>query len=140
MKVLNISAIGYILHWKIIAYCENRFFMYYRSMNTSQAIDGFSALAHATRLMVFKLLIKEGEQGLSAGVIARQLDVQPSTLTAHLHILKRAGLIQSTRQQQKILYSANIEGTRKLLRFLTQECCEGRPELCAELTASTKIC
>ena len=57
-------------------------------MDTSQATDAFSALSHETRLTVFKLLIKEGEQGLSAGIIARQLDVQPSTLTAHLHILR----------------------------------------------------
>jgi len=109
-------------------------------MNNSQAIDAFSALAHETRLTVFRLLIKEGEQGLSAGVIAQQLMVQPSTLTAHLHILRRSGLIQSTRQKQKILYSANIQGTRNLIRFLTRECCEGRPELCAELSESVKIC
>ena len=109
-------------------------------MDTSQAIDAFSALAHETRLTVFRLLIKEGENGLSAGIIAQQLKVQPSTLTAHLHILRRAGLIQSTRQKQKIVYSADIPGTRDLLRFLTQECCEGRPEICAELSASVKIC
>jgi ArsR family transcriptional regulator len=109
-------------------------------MDTHQAIDAFSALAHVTRLTVFKLLIKEGEHGLSAGTIASQTEVQPSTLTAHLHILRRAGLIQSTRQQQKILYSANISGTRELLRFLTQECCDGRPEICAELSASARMC
>jgi ArsR family transcriptional regulator len=109
-------------------------------MNTSQALEAFSALAHETRLMVFKLLIKESEQGISAGIIARQLSVQPSTLTAHLHILRRAGLIQSSRQKQKILYSADISGTRDLLRFLTQECCKGHPEICAELSASVKIC
>ena len=114
--------------------------MYYRSMDTSQAIDAFSALAHETRLTVFRLLIKEGEQGLSAGIIAQQLEVQPSTLTAHLHILRRSGLIQSTRQRQKILYSANIHGTRELIRFLTQECCQGHPEICAELTDSVKVC
>jgi len=109
-------------------------------MDTSQAIDAFSALAHETRLTVFRLLIKEGEQGLSAGIIAQQLKVQPSTLTAHLHILRRSGLIQSTRQQQKILYSANIQGTRELIRFLTQECCQGHPEICAEFTDSVKVC
>ena len=109
-------------------------------MKTSQAIDAFSALSHETRLTVFKILIKEGEQGLSAGVIAKQLNVQPSTLTAHLHILRRAGLIQSTRQQQKILYSADLQGTRNLLRFLTRECCQGHPEICEELSDSAKVC
>jgi len=109
-------------------------------MNTSQAVDAFSALSHETRLTVFKLLLKEGEQGLSAGVIARQLDVQPSTLTSHLHILKRSGLLQSTRHQQKIVYSADISGTRNLLRFLTQECCQGHPEICSDLFDSAKVC
>lgn len=109
-------------------------------MKKSQALDAFSALSHDIRLTVFRLLIKEGEQGLSAGIIAQQLKVQPSTLTAHLHILRRAGLIQSTRQQQKILYSADIQGTRKLIRFLTKECCQGHPEICAELFESAKVC
>jgi DNA-binding transcriptional ArsR family regulator len=109
-------------------------------MDNYQAIAAFSALAHETRLTVFKLLIKEGELGLSAGIIAQRLQVQPSTLTAHLHILRRSGLIQSTRQKQKILYSANIQGTRKLIRFLTKECCQGQPEICAELLESVKVC
>jgi DNA-binding transcriptional ArsR family regulator len=109
-------------------------------MNTSEAVDAFSALSHETRLTVFKLLLKEGEQGLSAGVIARQLGVQPSTLTAHLQILKRSGLLQSTRQQQKIVYSADVQGTRNLLRFLTQECCQGHPEICSDLFDSVKLC
>ena len=105
-------------------------------MKISEAVDAFSALSHETRLTVFKLLLKEGEQGLSAGVIARQLGVQPSTLTAHLQILKRSGLLQSIRQQQKIVYSADVQGTRNLLRFLTQECCQGHPEICSDLLDS----
>ncbi len=109
-------------------------------MNSTQATGAFSALSHETRLTVFKLLIKEGEQGLSAGTIARQLKVQPSTLTAHLHILRRSGLLTSTRQQQKIVYSANIQGTRELLQFLTHECCQGHPEICNDLFKSAKVC
>ena len=109
-------------------------------MENSDAIEAFSALAHETRLMVFKLLIKEGEQGLPAGVIARKLDVQPSTLTAHLHILKRAGLLRSTRNRQKIVYSADIHGTRNLVRFLTQDCCQGQPEICAEIFDAVGTC
>ena len=102
-------------------------------MDTNQAIEAFSALAHETRLAVFKLLIKKGEQGLSAGKIAKEINVQPSTLTAHLHILKRSGLLQSVRQQQKIFYSVNIQNTQELIQFLTQECCSGNPEICIEL-------
>ncbi len=102
-------------------------------MDTSEATLAFSSLSHETRLTVFKILMREGKEGLSAGVIATQLKVQPSTLTSHLHILKQANLIQSTRQKQKIVYSVNIQGTRNLLHFLTQECCHGHPEICADL-------
>lgn len=107
-------------------------------MENSQAIEAFSALSHDTRLTVFKLLIKEGEQGLPAGIIAQRLEVQPSTLTAHLHILKRAGLLRSTRQRQRIVYSADIQGTRDLVRFMTQDCCQGHPEICSELLDSVE--
>lgn len=109
-------------------------------MDAEKALDAFAALAHETRLAVFKLLLREGRQGLSAGDIARQLQVQPSTLTAHLNHLRRSNLIQSARERQKIVYSANIDGTRALLHFLTVDCCQGNPEICSELTESGNLC
>lgn len=90
----------------------------------------FAALAQELRLKVFRLLMGEGPSGLPAGEIARRLGVPPSTLSAHLAQLCQAGLLRSTRRRQQILYAADIEGTRKLIAYLTDDCCQGRPEIC----------
>ncbi len=102
-------------------------------MDSCAAIEAFAALAQETRLAVFQLLMREGPDGLVAGEIAQRLDVHPSTLSAHLNLLSRAGLLASKRRQRHIIYSVDINGTRQLLRFLTDDCCDGRPEFCGEL-------
>ncbi len=107
-------------------------------METKQAVAALSALAHETRLEVFRLLVRQGPDGLPAGRIAEQLDVAPPTLSAHLARLERAGLVRSWRVERWIYYTLDIEGTRPVLRYLTEDCCQGQPELCgAPLVAST---
>ncbi len=96
-------------------------------------MEAFAALAQETRLAVFRLLIREGPDGLPAGVIAKHLGVQPSTLSSHLATLTRAKLLRTWRKQRQIFYAGNIEGTRSLVRFLTQDCCHGHPEICRGL-------
>ena len=103
------------------------------TLDSSAAIDAFSALAQETRLAVFRLLMKEGMDGLMAGEIAERLGVHPSTLSGHLNLLTRASLLKSRRSQRRIIYSVDINGTRQLLRFLTDDCCNGHPEICREL-------
>ena len=66
---------------------------------------------------------------------ARTLEVAPSTLSSHLGILERAGLLQSWRVQRQIFYAADYGGVRDLLAFLTEDCCQGRPEICAPVAA-----
>lgn len=99
-----------------------------------QAFDGavaaLSALGHDTRLAVFRLLVKAGPDGLPAGRIAEELAVAPSTLSAHLAQLERAGLLRSARAERRILYAVDFIGTRRLLAFLLDDCCQGQPELC----------
>ncbi len=94
------------------------------------AVPGFRALANELRLSIFRLLVKAGPTGLAAGKIAVQLDVPSSTLSSHLSQLQQADLLYSWREQQKILYAVNIEGTQSLMRFLLEDCCGGNPELC----------
>ena len=89
-----------------------------------------SALAQDTRLAVFRLLVKEGPDGLPAGEVAARLQVTPATLSFHLAQLERAGLLSSNRRSRQIVYRVDLEGTRRLLAFLTEDCCQGRPELC----------
>jgi len=111
-------------------------------METKQAVDALSALAQATRLEVFRLLVRQGPIGMPAGQIAEALEVAPSTLSPHLAQLERAGLATSWRDERRIFYAVNVEGTRRLLAFLTEECCGGHPELCRDLqrTASFGAC
>ncbi|GIL37815.1 ArsR/SmtB family transcription factor [Roseiterribacter gracilis] len=102
-------------------------------METADAVTALGALAQETRLDVFRTLVKAGPSGLAAGEIAAHLGVAPSTLSFHLAHLERAGLLRSTRQQRSIVYAADFDGTRALLTFLTEDCCNGHPEICGDL-------
>ena len=102
-------------------------------MEPKKALKALAALAQETRLAAFRLLVKEGPDGLSAGGISGRLDVPPSTLSSHLSQLEEAGLLTSWRGQRQIFYTAHMEGTRELLIFLTRDCCQGDPELCGPL-------
>ncbi len=105
-------------------------------MESKIAIDAFQALAQDTRLAALRLLVQAGPNGLPAGLIADRLAVQPSTLSTHLGILERAGLVESRRRQRHIFYAARYEGLRALIAFLLEDCCQGRPEICgADLLA-----
>jgi ArsR family transcriptional regulator len=104
-----------------------------------QAVTALSALGHETRLAVFRLLVKAGPDGLPAGRIAEELAVAPSTLSGHLAQLERAGLLRSARADRRILYAVDFIGTRRLLGFLVDDCCDGRPELCG-LSPTGKSC
>lgn len=96
-------------------------------------ITAFQALAHETRLSVFRLLVTEGPDGLAAGKIALRLKIPTSTLSTHLSKLEQAGLIRSSREQQKILYAINPEGIQDLIQFFIKDCCGGKPEICGYL-------
>ncbi|MEE9480222.1 MAG: metalloregulator ArsR/SmtB family transcription factor [Kiloniellales bacterium] len=102
-------------------------------MDLDQAVLALSALAQETRLAVFRLLVKEGPGGLPAGEVADRLRVTPATLSFHLAQLERARLLSSQRHSRQIVYRVDLDGTRRLLAFLTEDCCQGRPELCAGL-------
>jgi DNA-binding transcriptional ArsR family regulator len=109
-------------------------------MKITAAISAFASLANETRLKVFRLLVRQGPNGLPAGEIAKRLKVAPPTLSAHLAQLERAGLVRSWRVERRIFYALEIEGTRRLLRYLTEDCCQGHPELCGDLLAASGVC
>lgn len=102
-------------------------------METNTALSAFAALSQETRLAALRLLVKTGPNGLAAGAIAEELAVQPSTLSTHLAILERADLVTSRRDSRHIFYAANYEGLRRLIAFLMEDCCQGRPEICGGL-------
>jgi DNA-binding transcriptional ArsR family regulator len=109
-------------------------------METKSAVASLSALAHEGRLATFRLLVQAGPDGLPAGEIARRLDVLPNTLSTGLNILSHAGLIASRRDGRSIIYTAHYNGMRELLAFLMEDCCAGKPEICAPLAAIASQC
>lgn len=105
-------------------------------MDTNIAVEGFEALAHATRLAVFRALVQAGPRGLAAGNIAKDLGVVQNTMSNHLQKLQRAGLISSERRGRQILYRADFNVVRKLIVFLMEDCCGGSAKVCAPEWAS----
>lgn len=97
------------------------------------AVDALGALAHETRLGVFRMLVEAGPEGLVAGAIAERAAVPPSTMSHHLGALERAGLVRSVRESRLIRYRTDYDGMRRLLAFLMQDCCQGSPQMCADL-------
>ena len=106
-------------------------------MEIETAVAALSALAQETRLAVFRLLVHAGPRGLPAGLIAERLGVPPATLSFHLKELSRAGLVTARRESRQIYYAPDFAGMRNLLGFLTEDCCQGRPEVCVPLAAAT---
>jgi DNA-binding transcriptional ArsR family regulator len=102
-------------------------------MESTTAVKRLSALAQDSRLAVFRLLVRAGRDGLAAGDIARGLEITPNTLSAQLTILANAGLVTSRRDGRSIIYAADYDGMSDLLVYLMEDCCQGRPEVCAPL-------
>lgn len=111
-------------------------------MELSLAVKRLSALAQDKRLAVFRLLVRAGQDGLPAGEIARGLDVPANTLSAQLSVLGNAGLVTSRRDGRSIIYTAAYDGMSDLLVYLMEDCCQGRPEICAPMAdaASRAAC
>jgi DNA-binding transcriptional ArsR family regulator len=99
-------------------------------MDINRATDALAALAQESRLASFRLLIRAGTPGLPAGDIAQTLCIPHNTLSTHLAILCRAGLLRSRRDGRSVIYSVDFDGTRALLGFLLEDCCQGAPEVC----------
>ena len=96
------------------------------------AIHGFGSLAQPTRLAAVRHLLAVHPQSLPAGEIARLCEVPHNTMSTHLGILSRAGLISAEKDGRSMNYRADVTGFRGLLKFLSQDCCHGRPELCGD--------
>ncbi|MEH6719375.1 MAG: helix-turn-helix domain-containing protein [Aurantimonas endophytica] len=94
------------------------------------AVTALAALAHADRLSAFRMLVRAGPNGVPSGEIAERLAIAPTRMSFHLAALERSGLVRSWRDGRRIRYAAHFEAMRGLLAFLTEDCCEGHPEIC----------
>jgi len=104
-------------------------------VDQEKAIEIFAALAQDSRLAIFRLLVEMEPDGLSVSEIAESLNIVPSTLSGHLGVLKRTGLLKSVRKQREIYYSSNLTAVGTLITFLLEDCCNGQVDNCQEILA-----
>ncbi|MGD0561702.1 MAG: metalloregulator ArsR/SmtB family transcription factor [Roseiarcus sp.] len=109
-------------------------------MDSTEAIAALAALAQATRLETFRLLVRREPEGAPAGELARLMDVPQNTMSQHLAVLARTGLARGERHSRSIIYRANLDRFREVALFLLKDCCGGRADLCAPLIADLSPC
>ncbi|UZK71100.1 metalloregulator ArsR/SmtB family transcription factor [Sphingomonas sp. S1-29] len=85
-----------------------------------------SALAQATRLRVYQRLIEQLPAGMTAGEIAREVDMSPNGMTAHFTILSAAGLVTSQKVGRTVIYKAETRPVEELSGFLADAVERGR--------------
>ncbi len=100
------------------------------AMTAPHALAALAALGQPTRLEIFRLLMCAEPDGLAAGALADQIGCPHNTLSSHLSILARSGLVGGVRDGRSIIYRAEVEGVRALVGFLVTDCCGGHPDLC----------
>lgn len=109
-------------------------------MKSEDAVLALAALAQGTRLDTFRLLVASEPEGVAAGELARRIGVPQNTMSAHLSILARAGLVNGERRSRTIIYRAELGAFRDLTVFMIKDCCGGHPDLCVPITESLRPC
>jgi DNA-binding transcriptional ArsR family regulator len=94
-------------------------------MEHSQAARCLEKLGNATRLEIFRLLVRAGPAGLAVGEIQEHLDIPGSTLSHHVSHLVNAGLVHQQREGRVLRCTPNFILIDEVIRFLTDECCAG---------------
>ena len=109
-------------------------------MDEKITIAALSALAQATRLQTFRLLVSREPEGVAAGELARLIGVPQNTMSAHLSTLAQAGLVRGERLSRSIIYRADLDAFRQVALYLLKDCCGGNAELCAPLINELTPC
>lgn len=105
-------------------------------MDMNDALDALSALSQPSRLQIFRLLVRRGHEGMPAGAIAESLGGRQNTISTHLAVLARSGLVRSEREGRSVVYRADLAAAGALVAFLLEDCCDGRPEACTPVLQS----
>lgn len=105
-------------------------------MESKAALACLAALAQEHRLNLFRLLVQAGDEGMAVGELAAATGLAGATLTSHLHVLRRAGMVSDERRGRVIQCRANYAQMNGLLGFLTQNCCAGS----ATAGCATSVC
>jgi len=94
-------------------------------MKTDTALDALRALGQINRLAAFRALVEAGPEGLAVGELRDRIDLPPATLSAHLNVLRSAGLVGDQRQGRVIRVRADFAQMNALIAYLTENCCAG---------------
>lgn len=100
-------------------------------------MTALSSLAQESRLQIFRMLINAGREGMPAGEIAKKIKVPANTLSFHVKELANAGLVESRKVGRSVIYTMHTKNIGGLMSFLTEDCCQGRPDLCMPSSASS---
>lgn len=90
------------------------------SVQSNSVIPALSALALESRFAVVRLLTAVAPEGLPAGEIARRLNLRQNTMSDHLQILARSGLLVAERQSRSIIYRVSSSDVRLLIQSLQE--------------------
>ena len=96
-------------------------------MEMKEAVKALAALAHDSRLAIYRLLVQAGPEGLPAGQLAEMMQIPPSSLSFHLKELVNADLLVSQQSGRFVIYAAKYDSMNELLSFMTENCCGGNP-------------
>lgn len=107
-------------------------------METKDAVDRLGALAHETRLSVFRLLVRRGSLGLAAGEIATRTGISPPNASFHLAELNSAGLVTARRNGRSVIYAIDFAVISDLVDFLRENCCAEEEPALVPLTSITR--
>jgi len=106
-------------------------------MKKESATRIFESLASGIRLDIYRLLVKSGLEGMVAGQIATTLELPPNNLSFHLKAMTHASLLSVEQEGRYQRYRANLSLMLDLIAYLTEECCGGHPEQCADIRATS---
>ncbi|HXS73045.1 MAG TPA: metalloregulator ArsR/SmtB family transcription factor [Rhodanobacteraceae bacterium] len=100
-------------------------------MKSNDAVRALGALAQDSRLAAYRMLVQAGDEGLAVGAIGDRLKLPGATLSNHLNVLRRAGLVRDVREGRSIRCRADYACMHALLAFLTENCCGNDAAICA---------
>ena len=90
-----------------------------------------STLGHPQRLALFRLLMRRYPDRVPATELAQVLGLKPNTLSTYVNALMQAGLISQERVGTSLRYAIDLDAARETIDYLLQDCCRGRPDICA---------
>ena len=107
-------------------------------MKSNDVVRALAALAQDSRLAAYRLLVQTGEAGLAVGELGERLKLPGATLSNHLNVLRRAGLVRDVREGRSIRCRADYARMNALLGFLTENCCGDDAASCAPTCAPNR--